>query len=485
MIGEHFITAARAGLNGVWRFVAVFGLVMLLWILGSSCFLTVGMFASGSFTLTTMNPYALFVLQLVGFAFIPLGLWLGLRIIHHRPFFTLIDPSGHFQQRKFWFGAVVWFGLSALGDVVLSFLQPSNYQFTFHLEPFLLYLVLAVVFIPIQASSEELLFRGYLTQGFGLIRWWLGWIIPAVLFGLMHSLNPEVDTYGMLLSMPIYIGVGLLFGWVTLRSNSLEMSMGMHIANNLYSSLIVTFPSSALTTETLFRIQKYDPILSLVVFFASALVFVLLFELSRRKAWRISSWASLLLVVSLLVSGCQPIQAVLFPSTPSPQVVGTGTPEPLSTALKLEDCPLDTPGSGGQEKALCGQYEVLENRDQPDGRKISLHVVVLKAVSRSPEPDPVFLLAGGPGQAASEFFLYLLNSLDRVRQKHDLVMLDQRGTGELNPLKCKQTVETPDVITADIPLEEQLKELDACLVDLKKENDLDLIYHAGCLARPG
>ena len=68
-------------------------------------------------------------------------------------------------------------------------------------------------------ASEELLFRGYLTQAFGLPGgFWAAWLVPGVWFGLLHFANPEVSAYGVLMTMPIYIDMGLLLGWVTLRS---------------------------------------------------------------------------------------------------------------------------------------------------------------------------------------------------------------------------------------------------------------------------
>ncbi len=89
------------------------------------------------------------------------------------------------------------------------------------------------------------------------------------------------------------------------------------------------------------------------------------------------------------------------------------------------------------EKALCGRYEVFEDRKARAGRKISLNIVVVPAAGQPHAPDPVFWLHGGPGAASTELagesndgFLGLL------RGRRDLVFLDQRGTGESNPLQC-------------------------------------------------
>lgn len=132
-----------------------------------------------------------------------------------------------------------------------------------------------------------------------------------------------------------------------------------------------------------------------------------------------------LLVIALLVSGLAACQ----PAAPT----ASGQP---AAALALTDCLLTTPGGGGQVKAQCGTLTVPEDRAQPGGRQIPLRVAVVPAVSRSPQPDPLFLLAGGPGQAATEAFPAMFSAFDRINQTRAIVLVDQRGTGRSNPLRC-------------------------------------------------
>ena len=65
----------------------------------------------------------------------------------------------------------------------------------------------------------------------------------------------------------------------------------------------------------------------------------------------------------------------------------------------MEECALVSP-SGAQVDARCGELMVPEDRSNPGGRQIELHFAVIPAIKRNPEPDPLFLLAGGPGQSA-------------------------------------------------------------------------------------
>ena len=85
--------------------------------------------------------------------------------------------------------------------------------------------------------------------------------------------------------------------------------------------------------------------------------------------------------------------------------------------------------------ALCGTYDVVENRATP-GRRISLNVIVLRATGSKPQPDPFLPLSGGPGQAATPLAGMFAQLLDDVRRERDIVLVDVRGTGKSNPLYC-------------------------------------------------
>jgi len=125
------------------------------------------------------------------------------------------------------------------------------------------------------------------------------------------------------------------------------------------------------------------------------------------------------------------LAVILAPLDSHPQPLSGGSP-----ALQLTSCRLDHPRGLSSVDARCGTLEVPENPAEPSGRHIGLAVAVIPAVSRQPRPDPVFLLAGGPGQGAREAFVPLLGALAGIRRERDLVLVDQRGTGLSNPLTC-------------------------------------------------
>src|SRR6185369_5740059 len=105
--------------------------------------------------------------------------------------------------------------------------------------------------------------------------------------------------------------------------------------------------------------------------------------------------------------------------------------------LRLADCRLESTVAGGSVAARCGHYRVRENRDDAQSKELQLHVAVIPALRLKPSADPLFILSGGPGQAASDFYLSVAPAFTRIRRDRDLVLIDQRGTGRSNGLHCK------------------------------------------------
>ncbi len=105
-------------------------------------------------------------------------------------------------------------------------------------------------------------------------------------------------------------------------------------------------------------------------------------------------------------------------------------------ALPLEPCRLSSGNGLARMAALCGRLLVPEKRESEGSRQISLHVAVIPARTPEPEADPLFFLAGGPGQAASSAYLEVAGAFQFVDDR-DVVLVDQRGTGRSHPLKCK------------------------------------------------
>lgn len=85
----------------------------------------------------------------------------------------------------------------------------------------------------------------------------------------------------------------------------------------------------------------------------------------------------------------------------------------------------------------CGQLTVPENYQKPDGTQISINFAVLPAIDNSEYKTPLLFLAGGPGQAAVELATSLNYVFRDVRKTRDIILIDQRGTGESTALSCE------------------------------------------------
>jgi membrane protease YdiL (CAAX protease family) len=280
-----FLEQVQRGHNDFWRYFLVTGSLIFIsfWISLFASFITI--YFEGT-DLKKYSEITLLLLGLIPFPFILLTLWAGIRFLHKRTFLSLITPLKHIRWGRIFFAFGVWFILAAVSDIVLSIFQPGNYRWSFDLLRFIPYCLIAIILLPIQTTTEELVFRGYYTQACYRLspKIWLPLIVPSLVFGLLHSLNPEVGMYGFLLTIPYYIGFGLMLGWITIKSQSLELSLGIHLANNLYASFAVTFPGSALSSPAFFSIQKYDPVAALIVFFVMAVLFILIM-LTVGKRW--------------------------------------------------------------------------------------------------------------------------------------------------------------------------------------------------------
>jgi pimeloyl-ACP methyl ester carboxylesterase len=100
--------------------------------------------------------------------------------------------------------------------------------------------------------------------------------------------------------------------------------------------------------------------------------------------------------------------------------------------MPLSPCHIE----GFSEEVLCGSHRVFEDRAARSGRTIDLQIAVIPALRREKADDPLFVLAGGPGQGATKYGPLIPLAFREVRKTRDVVLVDLRGTGGSNPLGC-------------------------------------------------
>jgi pimeloyl-ACP methyl ester carboxylesterase len=156
----------------------------------------------------------------------------------------------------------------------------------------------------------------------------------------------------------------------------------------------------------------------------------------RRAAWLVAA------ITPLVVAGCQ---------------------RPRDATDRLHPCAI----SEGPPDAYCGTYTVFENRAARTGRTIDLKIVVAPALRRNPKPDPLFIFEGGPGGGAATLAPLRIPMFQSYQTDRDIVLIDQRGTGDSNPLDCatNDDQDADDLNVDDYPVERYRRCLDRLKAD--------------------
>ncbi len=291
----NHLESSFTGKNQLWRYLIMFALILVISnTIGALPLLIAGLAKSTTnpdiFARLAANPNDLgalgldpvFGLALMLFPFIAgLAAFIILvKPLNSRTIKLTINGTGRIRWKRFFISALVWFIISAVYFFVYLKVEPSNFVINNRTISLLSLSLVSLVLIPFQATFEEVLFRGYLMQGFStLIRnRWFPLLMTSILFALMHAFNPEVNEYGFLVMMPQYLTFGLIFGIITILDDGIEASMGAHSANNIFLCVMVTAKSSALQTPALYQQLNVFPWTEFAGLIVSGIVFILILK---------------------------------------------------------------------------------------------------------------------------------------------------------------------------------------------------------------
>ncbi len=222
-------------------------------------------------------------LLLLSFAFVVPGIWLVVKKLHDLPIMSVLSSRKKIDLERVLYAFMLW-GTIVSAFVFLEYsLNSDNYVFNFKVKEFLILAVIAILFIPIQTSVEEIVFRGYLMQGFG---YWLNsrfmaLFLTSTVFGSLHLANPEITALGYEFVI-LYITVGFVLGIMTLMDDGLELALGFHAANNLIAALLVTADWTVFQTESIL-IDISEPSLGITDWVSPFIVFPILLAIFARK----------------------------------------------------------------------------------------------------------------------------------------------------------------------------------------------------------
>ncbi len=184
------------------------------------------------------------------------SLFFCVKYIHRKNYLDIVTSRPKFNWQRFFFGAGIWAVLSLL-TILITICTSEENEIVFQFEPvnFIGLAAISLLLLPFQTAFEEIIFRGYLMQGFTLFfkSRWVAFLIVAILFGLMHGANPEVKNFGAEIALPQYITMGLILGFIALKDEGLELAIGLHAANNILAAVTFTSDASALQTHALFK----------------------------------------------------------------------------------------------------------------------------------------------------------------------------------------------------------------------------------------
>lgn len=293
-----FLENAHEGKNSWWRYLLtvvvslvggslvsglLIGLILILYSIfsspgGLSDVLTV-------IQTTLSNPLTIIVLLGVSYTISAFLFYVFLRFVHHKRFLGVINTVSSLRWKMLLKGLVLWLFIMLVFSLPDMILNPQGYQVTFNFNGFIILLVLCLLAIPIQASFEEILFRGYLMQGFSLLskKPWVPLVITSLIFSSLHFFNGTSLIVDVSIVLSTFI-IGMMLGVIALGDNGIETAMGVHIGNNLYVFLIYNSVDSGLPgLPSVVTAQPADPFAGIPFLVLSALITIAVLFWNRRE----------------------------------------------------------------------------------------------------------------------------------------------------------------------------------------------------------
>jgi len=287
----RFLLNARKGDNSPWRYIIT--IILTLGVSSILVGLILGIILGFMFILSNrtldisnilFNPF--YFLMIVGMVFSAayLFLYLSVRFLHKRSFKSLINAGRKIDWRRIGKGAAAWFMVMAFIDILYFIISPESFKFSFDPGNFMVLSMIALIVFPIQASFEEVFFRGYLLQAIGLIarKPILVLVINSLIFAALHWWNGNNLVTSSSIVISAFI-IGLMLGLITLADDGIELAVGIHIVNNLYVSLIHNSPDSGLANLPSLTVTPPDPYLSPITLLVAVLLVTFILFRNRKN----------------------------------------------------------------------------------------------------------------------------------------------------------------------------------------------------------
>jgi len=291
-----FIQNALKVKNNIWRYALGIFIIFIFTQIGSIPFVVaifnkVGIEGAANLDPAKMmtileNSNLTFFYTLLTFFVGFIGFLIVIKYLHNQSFVSVTTSRKSIDYKRVLTSFSVISLILFFYTISSFYALPDEYIIQFNLNDFLILLLIAVIFIPIQTSLEEYVFRGYLMQGFGVLakNKWIPLFLTSFLFGMLHYYNPEIMKLGSILLVH-YIATGLFLGIITLMDEGMELALGFHAGNNLIIALMVTSDWTVFQTSSIFKYIG-EPNAIYMSLFSTVIIYPLvLFYFSKKYNW--------------------------------------------------------------------------------------------------------------------------------------------------------------------------------------------------------
>jgi membrane protease YdiL (CAAX protease family) len=292
---SNFVSIAK-GRNTHWRyFFSLLVILAFMLVLGTIAYV-IAVLVTGLINpnlidyedLVISDPLVDFYLYHVVNIMAVLGMWIAARTILKRKLISFITPNERINWSKIFYGFCIAFGLFAVFALIDYAIFPNDYIFNdFDGTRFAWLLVACLLLVPIQTTSEELLFRGFLLQWAGKITKnpLLLMLIIGGIFGSLHFANPEME-HGAFWVAIDYLAMGFIWTYISIKTNSSEYSIGAHAANNMFLCIFLTMEDTVVgEIPSLFVVTNVNAMLSALTTVVTGLIFLFIVIRNHRRSY--------------------------------------------------------------------------------------------------------------------------------------------------------------------------------------------------------
>ncbi len=294
-----FINQAYKGNNEFWRFLITTSLTAGMFIANFIMYFFVSkeQINEAYESMAKLPKSQVLITNLSPFIFLLVLLFYLVHFLHKRSILSLTTSRNKVDYKRVLFSFGLIFLLNIGCFAVSYIIDNSTIIWNFKPIPFVILFSISVLMFPFQIAFEEYLFRGYLMQQIGVIvkNRWFPLLFTSVIFGLFHSLNPEVEKLGYGV-MFFYIGTGFLLGVMTLMDEGIELALGFHLGNNLIAALLITSDFSAIQTDAMFKYSGTENLVDILNEMLVSIVIVypiILFIFVKKYKW--TNWSEKLI----------------------------------------------------------------------------------------------------------------------------------------------------------------------------------------------